>query len=211
MSKKPKNTSSPLFLYDKKIRESYPLIAGIDEAGRGPLAGPVVAGAVIFPKDIFIEGVKDSKLLSEYRRKRLFHEIIYNALSVGIGIVDAPTIDRINILQATKLAMQSALKDLKQEPDIVLIDAVKLPDTKIPQKSIIKGESHSASIAAASIIAKVVRDDIMQKHHEEYPFYNFKEHKGYGTPKHIEVLQKHGPCPIHRKSFRKVSDMELPL
>ncbi len=174
------------------------------------MAGPVVAGAVILPKGLIIEGLRDSKQLSEDNRNKFFHEIISNALSIGIGIVDAPTIDRINILQATKLAMQHALKDLKQAPDIVLIDAVNLPDIKIPQKAIIKGESHSASIAAASVIAKVIRDDIMHKYHEEHPLYNFRGHKGYGTPKHIEVLQKHGPCPIHRKSFRKVVDMELP-
>lgn len=213
----PKDTSSVrisdyLFRYDEKVRCSYPVIAGIDEAGRGPLAGPVVAAAVILPKGLIINGVKDSKQIQENTRKELFWNIVSNADSIGIGIIDAKTIDKTNILKATRLAMEAAVKDLSRIPDILLIDAVRLPDiANFAQKSIIRGESVSASIAAASIIAKTVRDDIMLDYHKKYPFYNFTEHKGYATKEHVECIRLHGPCPIHRKSFRKVMDLELPL
>ncbi len=206
----PRNNNS-LFSHDEKIRTKYPVIAGIDEAGRGPLAGPVVAAAVILPPGLVIEGVRDSKQIPEKERIKIFWDIAKNAENIGIGVLDADTIDRINILQATKLAMNMAIKDLLKTPDILLIDAVSLPDVKIRQKPLIKGESASASIAAASIIAKTVRDDIMFAYHEEYPQYNFKGHKGYSTREHMERIRLHGPCPIHRKSFRKVMDMELPL
>lgn len=206
----PQKNSVLLFLYDEKIRGTYPVIAGIDEAGRGPIAGPVVAAAVVLSPGFIIDGLRDSKLLSEERRKRLFWDIVYSATDIGIGIADTDIIDRTNILKSTKLAMEIAVKDLLKTPDILLIDAVKLPDIKIAQKSIIRGESVSASIAAASIIAKTVRDDIMLAHHKDYPVYNFKGHKGYCTEEHLERIRLHGPCPIHRKSFRKVMDLPLP-
>ena len=208
---RPKNIKS-IFLYDESIRSDYPVIAGIDEAGRGPLAGPVVAAAVILPQALIIDGLRDSKEVPENNRKKLFWDIVCNADGIGIGIVDAGIIDRTNILKATKLAMEMAVKDLVITPDILLIDAVTLQNcTDIVQKSIIKGESVSASIAAASIIAKTIRDDIMLAYDKEYPHYNFKKHKGYPTKGHMECIQLYGPCPIHRKSFRKVMDLELPL
>lgn len=207
-----------IFLYDEDIRQknseilgTEPVIAGIDEAGRGPLAGPVVAAAVVLPSGLIVEGLRDSKQIAENERKRIFWDIVFNAIYMGVGIIDADTIDKLNILESTKLAMKTAVRDLRAKPDILVIDAVKLPDIKTMQKSIIKGESVSASIAAASIVAKVVRDDIMLDYHEKYPAYNFKRHKGYSTKEHIERIQLHGPCPIHRKSFRKVMDVRLPL
>jgi ribonuclease HII len=201
----------PIFSYDEQIRQKHPVIAGIDEAGRGPLAGPVVASAVILPRGLVIQGTRDSKKILENRRKTIFWEIVNNAIAVGIGIAGAALIDKINILQATKCAMKLALEDLGVRPDILLIDAVKLADIDIRQQSIIKGESVSASIAAASIVAKVVRDDIMLDYHEKYPMYRFIEHKGYSTLKHIECINTYGPCPIHRKSFRKVFDAQTHL
>jgi ribonuclease HII len=200
-----------IFLHDEKFRQTYPVIAGIDEAGRGPLAGPVVAAAVVLPSGLVIEGLKDSKLIPEKKRRKIFWEIIRNASSIGVGIVEADTIDRINILQSTKRAMSIAVEDSGIRPDILLIDAVVLPNVNFKQKSIIKGESVSASIAAASIVAKVVRDDIMLDCHEKYPNYNFKRHKGYSTKEHMECINLYGPCPIHRKSFRKVMDVQLPF
>ncbi len=200
-----------IFLHDESLRAGYRLIAGIDEAGRGPLAGPVVAAAVILPSGLTIAGLRDSKKTAEKERKKIFWEIVGGARSVGVGIVEADTIDRINILQSTKRAMKMAVEDLGIGPDLLLIDAVELSDVKLRQKSIIKGESVSASIAAASIVAKVVRDDIMLDFDEMYPLYNFKGHKGYSTKEHMECINRHGPCPIHRKSFRKVMDVQLPL
>ncbi|HDK82349.1 MAG TPA: ribonuclease HII, partial [Nitrospirae bacterium] len=199
-----------LFSHDEKVRKNYPVTCGIDEAGRGPLAGPVVAAAVILPARLVIEDLRDSKQIPENRRIRLFWDIVISCPDIGIGIVDENTIDRTNILKATKLAMQMAVKDLSRKPDMLLIDAVSLPELNISQKPIIKGESVSASIAAASIVAKTVRDHIMTAYHEEYPVYNFKGHKGYPTKEHVELIRLHGPCPIHRKSFRKVMGMELP-
>jgi ribonuclease HII len=199
-------TAPPIFFFDEQVRQQHPVIAGIDEAGRGPLAGPVVAAAVIFPPGLVIDGIRDSKkIAAENEKKRLFWRIVRHAVAVGVGMVEADVIDRINILQSTKSAMKFALEDLKVRPDILLIDAVKLTDITIKQQSIIRGESVSASIAAASIIAKVVRDDIMLDYHEKYPVYNFMRHKGYSTKEHIECIKSYGPCPIHRKSFRKVN------
>jgi ribonuclease HII len=210
MSLKPSSRS--IFLYDEKIRKTYSVIAGVDESGRGPLAGPVVAAAVILPKGLIIKGLKDSKMLVEHKRKRLFWDIITSAEDVGIGVIEPEIIDRINILKATQLAMETAIKDLSQTPDILLIDALTLPGIKeITQRPIIKGESVSASIAAASIVAKTVRDDIMCAYHKQYPIYNFKKHKGYCTKEHIKHLRVYGPCPIHRKSFKKVMDIALSL
>jgi ribonuclease HII len=207
----PQNEIPPIFLHDEEVREEYPVLAGLDEAGRGPLAGPVVAGAVILPSGLVIDGLKDSKKTTEKDRKRLFWEIVRNAAGIGVGIVHADVIDRINILQSTKLAMKTALEDMVTRPDILYIDAVKLPEVDIRQCSIFKGESISASIAAASIIAKVVRDEMMFDYHEMYPLYNFRGHKGYSTKEHMEAVNKYGPCPIHRKSFRRVKDLQLPF
>ena len=200
-----------IFHHDDNLRQRHHVIAGIDEAGRGPLAGPVVAAAIILPQGHFIRGVRDSKKTPEKGRKKIFWEIVRAAVAIGVGIVGADTIDKINILQSTKRAMKIAVEDMGIQPDLLLIDAVALPDVRLEQKSIIKGDSLSASIAAASIVAKVVRDDIMFDYHEKYPEYNFKRHKGYPTKEHVEHILQHGPCLIHRKSFRKVMDMQLPL
>jgi ribonuclease HII len=200
-----------IYEYDEAWRQTHPLVAGLDEAGRGPLAGPVVAAAVILPSGLVIEGLRDSKKTREKDRKRIFWDIVQAADAVGVGIVEANTIDRINILQSTRQAMKTAVEDLGTGPDMLLIDAVKLADVNIRQESMFKGESVSASIAAASIIAKVLRDEIMCEYHEKYPEYDFKAHKGYGTKKHIECINRYGPCPIHRKSFGKVKDVPLPL
>lgn len=203
-------SASPIFLFDDEVRSAYPIVAGIDEAGRGPLAGPVVAAAVILREGLVICGLRDSKKIGAVERKRIFWEIVRSANGVGVGIVHAGVIDEINILQATKRAMSDAVSDLCMRPDILLIDAVKLPDIDIPQQSIIRGESVSASVAAASVVAKVVRDDMMGDYHDRYPQYNFRRHKGYSTSEHMECLNRFGPCPIHRKTFRKVRDARLP-
>jgi ribonuclease HII len=182
------------------------LVAGIDEAGRGPLAGPVVAGAVILPPFFFLPNLNDSKLVSKKDREVLFQEIYKIAVAVGIGEVSVELIDRHNILEATKMAMKKAILNLGVTPDFLLIDAVKLGDTAIPQKNIIRGDTISASIAAASIVAKVYRDKLMQGLSEQFPMYGFDQHKGYGTRKHLEALAKYGPCPCHRKTFSPVKE-----
>lgn len=201
-----KRKPASIFQFDEDLRLKNPILAGVDEAGRGPLAGPVVAAAVILPSGLVIKGLRDSKQTSENERSRLFWEITSGAVDIGVGIVNADTIDKINILNSTKHAMTAAVRDLKLRPDILMIDAVTLPDIGIAQESIIKGESISASIAAASIVAKVVRDDIMFDYHEKYPLYEFREHKGYCTRKHVELLRLHGPCPIHRSSFKSPAE-----
>lgn len=179
-------------------------ICGIDEAGRGPLAGPVVVAAVVMPEDSFIEGVNDSKKVSEKKREKLYDEITNNAIAWGVGIIEPQEIDDINILNATKKGVTIALKELVEKPDIILVDALTGIDTLgIPYQSIIKGDAKSYSIAAASIIAKVTRDRIMRQWDEIYPKYGFEKHKGYGTKAHIEVIKSDGICPIHRKSFVK--------
>jgi ribonuclease HII len=202
-----------IFRYDKSLRQKgFCRIAGIDEAGRGPLAGPVVASAVVMPDDgKKINGLRDSKKVPEAERESLFDDILGCSLDIGIGIVDAGEIDKINILRATKHAMEKAIKALSAEPDLLLIDAVKLPYVHIKQISHFKGESVSASIAAASIIAKVTRDRLMRQYHEIYPEYGFEKHKGYCTKEHMEKLLRYGPCPIHRRSFDKVMDLALPF
>lgn len=182
---------------------SYGYICGIDEAGRGPLAGPVVAGAVILPKDDDILYLNDSKQLSAAKRDELFDIIKEKALSYGIGIVSHDRIDEINILQATYEAMRSAINQLDPKPDILLNDAVTIPLVDITQVPIIKGDAKSVSIAAASIIAKVTRDRLMEEYAKEYPQYGFEKHKGYGSKEHIEAIKKYGPCEIHRKTFIK--------
>lgn len=176
-------------------------IAGVDEAGRGPLAGPVVASAVIFQSGVLIEGVNDSKKLTEKKREFLFHHIHEQALAVGIGIVSHEVIDRINILQASFLAMNKALELLKIRPQQLLVDGNFFRHEQYPVENIIKGDALSHSIAAASIIAKVTRDSLMKEMHEQYPEYGFAKHKGYGTKEHIAAIRKHGYSPIHRRSF----------
>lgn len=184
-------------------RQGYKYIAGIDEAGRGCLAGPVVAAAVILPVGLTIAGVNDSKKLTPSKREFLFEIIKRCAVSTGVGVVGNEDIDRINILRATIKAMEMAIKELNIPPDFLLIDAVSLSDVDLPQSSIIKGDSKSISIASASIIAKVTRDMLMVREHSIFPQYNFIKHKGYGTKEHMERLKQFGPSVIHRKSFLK--------
>jgi ribonuclease HII len=193
--------------------QGHKLIGGIDEAGRGPLAGPVVAACVIWGSDFDagkleyteLKFLRDSKKLDEKRREELFKIIKEEALEVGVGICDHLTVDRANIFQATFLAMKKALSTLKNKPDFVLIDGkFIIPNCSYEQKAIIKGDSKIFSIMAASIIAKVTRDRLMKKFHEQYPEYCFGQHKGYGTKLHLEMLKKYGPCPIHRRSFGPV-------
>ena len=183
--------------------QGYCRIAGMDEAGRGPLAGPVVAAAVILDPSKKILGVDDSKKLSPAKRQRLKAEIEEKAVAVSVGIVDVETIDRINILEATKLAMKKALEGLEPAADFVLIDALTLPELSIAQYPIIKGDALSASIAAASIVAKETRDDMMRAYSELYPEYGFAKHKGYGTRDHMDAIRAHGASPLHRRSFLK--------
>jgi len=201
-----------LYKFDSSLRQKgFNLIAGLDEAGRGPLAGPVVAAAVVLPDCLRIEGLRDSKKVLEKERTSLFWEVLSFSMDIGVGIVDHDMIDRINILRATKLAMQIALNDLVSSPDLIIIDALTLPSVKIEQLSPVKAESKSASVAAASIVAKYVRDAIMFRYDHQYPQYNFKSHKGYCTKEHLQRLQMHGPCKIHRKSFNKVKCVLLPF
>ncbi|MDH4235722.1 MAG: ribonuclease HII [Nitrospira sp.] len=187
-------------------RCGYRRIAGIDEAGRGPLAGPVVAAAVILPVHVRLAGVDDSKQLSEAERERLYPAILAKSVSVGIGLADAYEIDALNILEATRLAMRRAIENLAPPPDYLLIDAVTLPAVRIPLRPIIKGDALSLSIAAASIIAKVTRDHLMAAYHETFPQYNFLSHKGYGTAEHLRMLTRFGPCAIHRRTFAPVRE-----
>lgn len=191
-----------LHTYERRARDAgYRLIVGIDEAGRGPLAGPVVAGAVILPPDCLLEGLNDSKQVTPENRDRLYDEIRAAAITWSAGIADVECIERVNILNATYAAMRSALAGLTVEPDYVLLDAVRLPAVSLPQEPLIRGDALSASIAAASIIAKVTRDRLMLAADEQYPGYGFAKHKGYGTPEHYQALRQHGPCPLHRLSF----------
>lgn len=188
----------------KLYKEGIERICGIDEAGRGPLAGPVVVAAVIMPKDSMIEGVNDSKKVSEKKREALYEQITKEAVSYAVGIIDQKEIDKLNILNATKKGLTEAIKQLKVKPERILVDALTNIDTcQIPYTSIIKGDAKSYSIAAASIIAKVTRDRIMREWDELYPQYGFEKHKGYGTKMHIEAIKEHGLCPLHRLSFVK--------
>ena len=187
-------------------KEGLTLICGVDEVGRGPLIGPVVAAAVILPINYFHEDIKDSKKLTEKKREKLYDIIIKDAISIGIGIVNESEIDKINIYEATKVAMKTAINNLKIKPEHILIDAMKL-DLNTPSTSIIKGDAKSESIAAASIIAKVTRDRMLDEMDKEYPMYDLKHNKGYGTKKHLEALKKHGPCIHHRKTFKPVRDL----
>ena len=184
--------------------ENIETICGIDEAGRGPLAGPVVVASVIMPKDSMIEGINDSKKVSEKKRELLYEQITKEAISYGVGIIWQDEIDKLNILSATKKCLTESLKQLKVKPSVILVDALEGIDTLgIPYKSIIKGDAKAYSISAASIIAKVTRDRIMRELSKDYPEYQFDVNKGYGTAKHIAAIKEKGLCPLHRKSFTK--------
>ena len=197
----------PLFFEARARASGFTCIAGLDEAGRGPLAGPVVAAAVVLPDGLLIPGLTDSKQVREQERERLFDVIREQAVCFGIGVVDEQTIDEVNILQATIIAMERALAPLNPRPDYLLLDAITLPRIPLPQKPLIKGDSRSHSISAASILAKVTRDRLMLELHEKYPRYNFHKHKGYGTNEHLALLREHGPCDAHRKTFNPVARM----
>jgi ribonuclease HII len=194
----------PDYSFEKRLWMSGKLPAGVDEAGRGPLAGPVVAAAVIFPRGCSLDGIKDSKKLSPKRREELFCEIKKSALTTAIAIIKPEIIDQINILRASLLAMEQAVEKLNTQPDYILIDGNYPIRIQIRQETIIKGDAKCCSIAAASILAKVTRDAIMGDYHLLYPQYNFKRHKGYPTKEHLEALSKFGPSPIHRKTFKGV-------
>lgn len=197
--------SKGLSYQDQFYSNDVKLIVGVDEAGRGPLAGPVVAAAVIFARTYINKEINDSKQISEKKREELFKEIKENALAVGVGIVDAETIDRVNIYEATKIAMKEAIKNLNHDYDLILTDAMKLENQKVPVIDIIKGDAKALPIAAASIIAKVTRDHIMDELGKKYPEYGFEIHKGYGTKRHMDALKKYGPIEkIHRYSYKPV-------
>lgn len=189
-------------LLDKRLWRKHNLLAGVDEAGRGPLAGPVVASAVILPKNFYNPEVDDSKRLSVVKREELYGIITKAALSYSFGIIEPTIIDKINILNATKLAMLEAINDLNHRPGVILIDAVNIENLPFKQIALIKGDTLSISIAAASILAKVKRDAIMQEYHKLYPQYQFHKHKGYPTKLHRQCIKEYGPCPIHRMTFR---------
>ena len=195
----------PTHFFEESTRIcGFRLIAGLDEAGRGPLAGPVVAAAVILPRRGSFKGLRDSKLLTESQREQLFDEIASRALGWSVGMATEKEIDRLNILEATRVAFTRAIQDLSPQPDYLLLDAVQLARIPIPQRAIIKGDRLSVSIAAASVMAKVSRDRLMLKYHDQYPQYQFHIHKGYPTPGHLKALAQFGPCACHRQSYRPV-------
>lgn len=199
-----KNEKTDLWQYEKEAAgQGITCICGIDEAGRGPLAGPVSAAAVILPLGLEIEGLDDSKKLTEKKREALYDVIVSNAISYGVAFADEIEIDNVNILQATYLAMHRAFDKLQIRPQLALIDGNRSPSLNCPERLIVKGDSLSANIAAASILAKVTRDHLMLEYDKEYPQYDFATHKGYGTKRHYEALAKYGPCPIHRRTFLK--------
>ena len=191
--------------HENELRnKGFKTICGIDEAGRGPLAGPVVVASVIMPANSMIEGVNDSKKISEKKREKIFDQILQEAVSYGIAIIGQDEIDEINILNATKKGLTVSLQELTEKPDLIVVDALSGIDTMgIPYESIIKGDAKCYSIAAASILAKVTRDRIMREWDKVYPEYGFEKHKGYGTAAHIAAIKEHGLCPIHRRSFTK--------
>jgi len=201
-------TGGPTEEFEVEARcRGYRLIAGLDEAGRGPLAGPVVAAAVVLPRRCSLAGLDDSKQVGEPDRVRLFAEIVRRAMGIGVGSASEAEIDCLNILEATRLAMRRALQALPILPDFLLLDALTIPGLSVPQRPIIKGDGLSCSIAAASIIAKVTRDRLMIEYHRWYPQYNFADHKGYSTPEHLRLLRQHGPCAIHRCTFAPVQHL----
>ena len=196
-----------MLAYEKELyTQGIQLIAGVDEVGRGPLAGPVVAAAVILPENCKIPGLNDSKKIPKSKHKEIYEAVLQNAIAIGIGVKDNQVIDQVNIYEATKLAMMEAIGQLEPQPQHLLIDAMKL-DLPIPQTSIIKGDANSLSIAAASIVAKVTRDQMMEKFDREYPGYDFAQNAGYGTAKHLAGLDQLGVTPIHRRSFEPVKSM----
>ena len=196
-----------MLTYEKELyAQGIQLIAGVDEVGRGPLAGPVVAAAVILPKNCKIPGLNDSKKIPKSKHQAIYQAVLDQAISVGIGVKDNHVIDQVNIYEATKLAMLEAIHELDPQPQHLLIDAMKL-DLPISQASIIKGDANSLSIAAASIVAKVTRDQMMAAYDQEYPGYDFAQNAGYGTTKHLERLEKQGVSPIHRRSFEPIKSM----
>ncbi|CCB88638.1 ribonuclease HII [Simkania negevensis] len=195
-------------LEEMAYQEGYQIIAGVDEAGRGPLAGPVVAAACIFPRGLVLEGVDDSKKISPIKREEIYQILVsHPEIDFAIGVVEQAQIDVINILQASLAAMAIAVKNLIVEPDFLLVDGNQLPPTRIPSKAVVKGDSLSQSIAAASILAKHSRDQMMLQLHLKWPQYGFDKHKGYATRAHLQAIQKHGPCPIHRKSFEPIKSI----
>ncbi len=197
-----------LYQYEKQLwNNGIDYVAGMDEVGRGPLIGPVVTACVILPKDFVLEGLTDSKKLSEKKREEFYDYIVEHALSIGIGMMDEKVIDEVNIYEATKLAMYQAVANNKIKPQHILIDAMKLEKLEMPSTSIIKGDAKSISIAAASVIAKVTRDRMMIELDRKYPMYGFKSHKGYPTKKHIEAIQKYGLIDGYRKTFKPISEM----
>lgn len=197
-----------LYKYEKELwKQGIHLVAGMDEVGRGPLIGPVVTACVILPEDFVLEGLTDSKKLSEKKREEFYHYIMEHAISVGIGMMDEKVIDEVNIYEATKLAMYQAVEKSKVKPEHVLIDAMKLDKLEMPSTSIIKGDAKSISIAAASVIAKVTRDRMMIELDKKYPMYGFKSHKGYPTKKHIEAIKEYGLIDGYRKTFKPISEM----
>lgn len=200
ISEKEINRLDAMMVYEREHKDSK-YICGIDEVGRGPLAGPVVAAAVILPKDTYYEFLNDSKKVTEKRRVRLYDELTNTAVAWSLGVVSPEEIDRINILQATYKAMQTAIAGLSIKPDLILADAVTIPDIDISQIGIIKGDAKSVSIAAASVVAKVYRDNMMCEYDKIYPEYAFAKNKGYGTKEHMDALRSIGMCPIHRRSF----------
>jgi ribonuclease HII len=203
-------SSSDLYEFDKQFfRKGVRLLCGIDEAGRGPLAGPVVAAAAVFAKGVSIPGVADSKTLSEERREALYDVIMEKAVDVRVGIVGPGTIDRINILAATHKAAQAALNKLVARPDLIITDYLNLKRVQAPLRFFVRGDAISHAIAAASIIAKVTRDRLMREYHERFPEYNFARNKGYGTREHLEALAKSGPCEIHRLTFKGVTKRDI--
>jgi len=201
-----KKITKNLYQYEEALEDrGYKFVAGVDEVGRGPLAGPVVVAAVILPQGLRIKGINDSKQLTEKKREELYKIIMKEALAVNVAFVYEDVVDKINIYEATKQGMLEAIDGLNIKPDHVLIDAMPLNELKIEHTSIIHGDALSATIGAASIIAKVTRDHFMEKMDHKYPNYGFKKHKGYCTKEHLEALNKYGPCPIHRKSFAPVA------
>ena len=195
-----------LYKYEHELwNEGIGLVAGVDEVGRGPLIGPVVAAAVILPHDFYLEGLTDSKKLSEKKRELFYKIIKEKAIAIGIGIIDEKRIDEINIYEATKEAMKDAIRKLEPRPEYILIDAMPL-DIDIPTKSIIKGDFLSVTISAASVIAKVTRDHMLYEMDKEYPMYDLKNNKGYGTKKHLEAIKQYGICKYHRLSYKPVYD-----
>ncbi len=189
-------------------RQGYRRVAGLDEAGRGPLAGPVVGAAVILPRRCTLEGLDDSKRVRPEVRDWLFDAVVDHALSWGIGLATEAEIDELNILEATRVAWRRALANLSVPPDFLLVDATIVPGANIPQRAVVKGDRLSFSIAAASILAKVHRDRLMLEYHKKFPLYRFDIHKGYPTPEHLRLLSKFGPCSLHRRSFRPVTNIQ---